>query len=98
VGLPAAHDRRSPYLREMMTRLGIEPSSGVAPRLSLTYATAFYRCAACPSTQTCRNWLDHMPASAALAPRFCPIADILFELQVDQLSARVANVCARERA
>ncbi len=83
---PTAHDQRPLYLREMMTRLGIDPAGGVVPGLSLTYATAFHRCVACLSPQTCRDWLDGMPASAAFAPRFCPNADILFELQVDRPS------------
>jgi hypothetical protein len=70
-----------------MERLGIEPGGGVVPRLGLTYATALHRCEACRSTQACRDWLDSMPAPVAFAPRFCPNADILFELQIDRLSA-----------
>jgi hypothetical protein len=70
---------------EMMERLGIEPSSSVTPRLSLTYATAVHRCEVCPYHETCRYWLDHAPALVGSAPRFCPDADILFELQFDQI-------------
>jgi len=70
----------------MMERLGLEPGGGVVPRLSLSYATASVRCEACLSRQLCRDWLDSMPA-AAIAPRFCPNADIFFELRVDQPSA-----------
>jgi hypothetical protein len=68
---------------EMMQRLGIEPGGAVVPRLSLRYTTAFHRCEACPSKQACAEWLESMPETVAFAPRFCPNADIYFELQVD---------------
>lgn len=77
---------------EMMSRLGIEPGGRVVPRLSLRYATAFRHCKACPSKQACREWLDSMPTSVALAPRFCPNTDIFFELQVDQPSLNRAGM------
>ena len=88
---PAARERRPLYLCEMMERLGIEPGGGVVPHLSLSYTTAFRRCKACASKQACRDWLDSMPASVLFAPRFCPNADIFFELQVDQPSAWTDN-------
>jgi Family of unknown function (DUF6455) len=81
---PASRERQPPYLCGRMERLGIEPGGGVVPRLSLTYATAPYRCEACRSKQACREWLDSMPASVAFAPGFCANADILFGLQADQ--------------
>jgi len=84
---PNAHERHPIYMCEMMQRLGIEPGGGVVPSLSLSYATALRCCEACPSKQVCRDWLDGMLASVAFAPRFCPNADIFFELQVDQPSA-----------
>lgn len=77
-------ERQSTYIREMMERLGIEPSGGVLPQFSLSYATAFHRCEACPSKCACRKWLDSMPDSVSFAPPFCPNADIFFELQVAQ--------------
>jgi hypothetical protein len=80
----AQPERQSICLGEMMQRLAIEPAGGVVPRVSLSYATAFHRCEACPSKQACRDWLDSMPRSVAFAPLFCPNADILFELQVSQ--------------
>ena len=83
---PTARKSGPIYMREMMERLGIEPGGGAAPSLSLSYAAAFHRCEACPSKQACRDWLDRTPASVAFAPRFCPCADILFELLVDQPS------------
>ena len=79
------------YMHEMMERLGIEPGGGAAPSLSLSYATAFHRCEACLSKQACRDWLDRMLASVAFAPRFCPSAEIFFELLVDQPSAWIRN-------
>ncbi len=68
----------------MMERLGIEPAGGVVSRWSLSYATAQHRCQACSRKDACRTWLDSMPTAVNLAPHFCPIADILFEMQVDQ--------------
>lgn len=67
----------------MMERLGIDLAGGEAP-LSLSFATVFHRCEICPSEQACRRWLELMPALVALAPRFCPNADIFFELQAEQ--------------
>ena len=89
---PTARKSAPIYMREMMERLGIEPGGGAAPSLSLSYATAFHRCEACLSKQACREWLDRMPAAAALAPRFCPNADIFFALQVDEPGAWIGNL------
>jgi len=83
MGAPSTLKHQSLYMREMMKRLGIEPAGGAIARLGLSYATAFHRCEACPSTQACRDWLESMPASVVFAPRFCPNADIFFELQVE---------------
>ena len=80
---PAARNHQPTYIYEMMERLGIEPGGGVVPILSLSYMTAFHRCESCPSKQTCRQWLDHTPASVTFAPGFCPNTDIFFELQVN---------------
>jgi hypothetical protein len=76
------------HIYEMMARLGIEPDAGVLPRLSLRYAAALRRCAACHSTSACRDWLDYAPAMVNFAPCFCQNADILFELQYDQPGPR----------
>jgi hypothetical protein len=81
---PSVSQRQPIYIVEMMERLGIEPGGGAVPRLALSYATALQRCEACQSKQACRDWLDRMPQSVVAAPRFCPSADILFELQVGQ--------------
>jgi Family of unknown function (DUF6455) len=78
--------KREPIqIRDMMARLGIDPRGGVVPRLSLHYAAAFRGCEPCPSKKTCRDWLDHSPAAVSVVPPFCPSADILSELQFDQL-------------
>ena len=78
---------QSIHMREMMQRLGIDPGYGAIPHLGLSCATARRRCEACSFKQACRDWLDSMPASVPLAPRFCTNADIFFELQVDQPGA-----------
>lgn len=82
--LLATQARQTSQFIEMMERLGIEPGGSAVPRLGLSYATAFHRCEACDSKPACRAWMDTGPAAAALAPRFCPNADIFFELQVDR--------------
>ena len=84
MAMPAIQTRQPIYMVELMERLGIDPGEGVVPRLGLSFATAFRRCEACPSKQTCREWLDSMPQSVSFAPAFCPNADIMFELQVDR--------------
>ena len=76
--------RQSTDLCRMMEWLGIEPAGGVISRWSLSYATALHRCQACPSKEACHTWLDSIPQAVSFAPRFCPNADILFEMQVDQ--------------
>lgn len=82
----AARTQQKPvYLREMMRRLDIDPAGAILPQSSLSYFTALHRCEACPRKEACRQWLDQMPAAVSTPPRFCPSADILFELQVDEL-------------
>lgn len=78
----AESEHRSIFIWDMMERLGIEPCC-VPPRLGLSYVTALDRCRSCPSTQACRDWLDRMPGAVSFAPRFCPNADILFELGME---------------
>jgi hypothetical protein len=79
---PVTRERQTTCILEMMERLGIEPGGGAVPRLGLSYTTAFHRCEACASKPACRDWIDTGPASAMVAPRFCPNANIFFELQV----------------
>ena len=85
---PDARERHSIHICEMMQRLGIEPYRGAVPSLSLSFAAMMHRCETCPAEQACRDWLDVMPGSVAFAPRFCPNAEIFFELQVDQPGPR----------
>jgi len=80
----AANKRQLIDLCQMMERLGVEPAGGVVSRWSLSYLTALHRCQGCPSKDACHAWLDSMPMSVSFAPGFCPNADILFEMQVDQ--------------
>jgi Family of unknown function (DUF6455) len=89
VSVSTATDHRPICVSNMMERLGIDPSGGVVPRLSLLYTTALHRCKTCPSTRACRDWLDSAPRSVSFAPPFCPIRDILFELQFRQLKRAV---------
>jgi hypothetical protein len=82
---PAPREHEPIYIRDMMARLRIDANGGVAPRLGLRYATVFQRCRACTSTKICRDWLDRSPVAVNFVPRFCPNADILVELEFDQL-------------
>jgi Family of unknown function (DUF6455) len=86
-------DRKPTHICEMMERLGLAPGGGVVPRWSLAYTTAFHRCESCTDKDACQAWLDAMAAQVSFAPDFCPNADILFELQVEQPSADRANGC-----
>jgi len=83
--MPGLNKRQPTYICEMMGRLGLDPAEGAVAPFSLSYITAFHRCEACPAKRACREWLDRMPALVSLAPRFCPNADIFFELQYDHL-------------
>ena len=78
----AARMHQTTHIYEMMEHLGIEPGGGTISSLGLMYATAFRRCQACSSKETCRDWLDCRRGSTMLAPGFCPNADILVELQL----------------
>ncbi len=89
---PVARERQPIYICEMMERLGIEPGGGMAAHLGLSYTMALHRCEACLSTEACREWLGQMPKLVPLAPRFCPNADIFFELQVDQPRAHQQDI------
>jgi hypothetical protein len=84
--LPRVHGRTEIW--DMMVRLGIEPGGSVLAPLALRHATAHHRCEACTCRPDCRAWLARAPVGASLAPRFCPSADILFELQFDQPGLR----------
>lgn len=87
---PITRQRPTTYMLEMMERLRIEPEGGAIARLGISYATAFHRCETCPCKDDCRDWIDRTPASAFLAPRFCPNTDVFFELQFDSLSCNRA--------
>ncbi len=89
--------RQPTHIREMMEHLGIEPGGGIVPRWSLAYTTAFHRCEGCTNKQACRDWLAIMPALVSFAPRFCPNADIFFELQVEQPRADRSNGCVEPK-
>jgi hypothetical protein len=74
------------YAIRMMERLGIDPSAGVVPQLSLLYATASRRCESCPWKRACGDWLDWAPDSVSFAPPFCRNSDILAELRFKNLN------------
>jgi hypothetical protein len=77
-------DQKPACIYDMMERLGIEAGGGVLPRHSLTYASALHRCEQCPTPEACCEWLKNALQAVNFAPKFCPNADIFFELQFDQ--------------
>ncbi len=77
-------ESQTTFIAELMRRLGIAPGESLPPQLSLIYAAAVERCEACQSRQACGEWLASMPQSLVSAPDFCPIAEILFDLRVNQ--------------
>ena len=81
----ASREHQPTNIGEMMARLGIDPGGSVLPRPGLLHATALQRCGSCPSKKACREWLNHSPAEVNSPPRFCPCADIFFELQFSQV-------------
>lgn len=81
---PLPCDPRETHIWDMMIRLGIEPSASVLASLGLRYSAAFHLCGGCTCKAACREWLARAPAEVNFPPRFCPGADILFELQFDQ--------------
>jgi hypothetical protein len=80
----ASREHQPSNIGRMMAHLGIDPGGSVLPRPGLLYATALQRCGACSSKKACREWLNHSPAEVDSPPRFCPSADIFFELQFHQ--------------
>jgi len=72
---------------EMMERLGLDPGAGAIPRLGLAHVTAFQRCRACPLKAECGAWLADHSGPLTFAPPFCPNADILFELKINDPGA-----------
>ena len=86
-GPSCKNEKKAIYLWEMMKRAGINPGAGILPRFSVSYASAQHGCQECRVKDRCRAWLNATPADVFLPPRFCPNADILFELQVDQVGA-----------
>jgi len=81
---PLPRDHRQTHIWDMMLRLGIEPSASVLASLGLRYAAAFHLCEGCTCKPACGDWLARAPSEVNFPPRFCPGADVLFELQFDQ--------------
>ena len=67
----------------MMERLGIDPAYGVLPRYGVIFSSAWRTCRRCAGSAECTKWLAETRASAVGPPRFCPNADLLWELLCD---------------
>jgi len=67
----------------MMERLGIDPAYGVLPSYGVIFSSAWRTCRRCAASAECTKWLAETRASAVGPPRFCPNADLLWELLCD---------------
>jgi hypothetical protein len=85
------HDLHPPApVYEIMDRLGIDVAGGALPQFGLLFSCALRTCQHCRHGIECRDWLRGAPKVLDVAPAFCPIADIMFQLQYDGLPMRSA--------
>jgi Family of unknown function (DUF6455) len=70
----------APHVDNMMERLGIDPGCCVTPRFGLRFLCALRTCSSCPAPDTCTAWLAEGPRPGIGPPKFCPNADLLWEL------------------
>ena len=92
---PVPPQKHPLFICEMMEHLGIDPGAHMTAQWSLSYMTALHRCQDCAHGKECRAWLDGTPDAVAVPPRFCPNADIFFEMQVDQPGPRYGDRVGR---
>ena len=85
----AVHPQALVY--EIMDRLGIDVAGGALPQFGLLFSCAVRSCQHCRYGAECREWLRGAPKVLDAAPAFCPIADIMFQLQCDGLPMRSAH-------
>ncbi|RAI44465.1 hypothetical protein CH341_09065 [Rhodoplanes roseus] len=77
-------DRFSANIGEMMERLGIECDEDVDSYFGRTLGSVIRSCQVCRSAEVCSNWLARAPVAVSRAPAFCPYAERLDGLALDQ--------------
>lgn len=77
-------DRFSANIGELMERLGIEFDDIGEDYFGPTLGTVIRTCQVCRAGGLCSDWLARAPAAVPRAPDFCPYADRLDGLAIDQ--------------
>ena len=78
-----ARPAMAPNIDNMMERLGIDAGFRVVPRFGLLITSALRNCRCCGARETCAAWLARDQETRFGAPKFCPNADLLWELLCD---------------
>lgn len=77
-------DRFSANIGEMMERMGIEFDEEIEAYFGPTLNAVIRTCQLCRSGNRCSDWLARAPVAVPRAPAFCPYADRLDGLALDQ--------------
>ncbi len=77
-------DRYSANIGEVMERLGIDADSVLEREFGRTLASVIRSCRLCMSGERCSEWLARAPVSVDQAPAFCPYAERLELMAVEQ--------------
>lgn len=76
--------RYSANIGEMMERMGIEFDEEFEEFFGPTLGAVIRTCQLCRSGNLCSEWLARAPVNVVQAPTFCPYADRLDGLALDQ--------------
>lgn len=76
--------RYSANIGEMMERMGIEFNEEFEEYFGPTLGAVIRTCQLCRSGNLCSDWLARAPLNVVQAPPFCPYADRLDGLALDQ--------------
>lgn len=77
-------DRFSANIGEMMERLGIDADADIEEQFGRTLDSVVRSCQRCRFVATCNDWLARAPVAVPSAPAFCPYAERLENLALDQ--------------
>jgi hypothetical protein len=77
-------DRFAANIGEMMERMGIEFDEDLQDYFGPTLGAVIRTCQLCRSGNLCSDWLARAPVTVPRAPAFCPYADRLDVLALDQ--------------
>lgn len=86
---------REQNMGEMMSRLGIEPSTDIVYNNGRTFYRAMRTCRACRHAKDCMAWLEVNARPIDAAPHFCPNASEFQSMRVATLPGKI-NVSANE--